>query len=548
VSHLLELLGRGLNGNLADTLNRYFWTVGTAGIKELSDAVAENPTYPDLHCRLGMAYLRAAKTTEAVEHLTLACKYKPDFLAARLALAAALEEVGQLEGAFEQLELAGQTHPTEAAIGFCRGYLLEKMDRSSEAAEYYRDAIAAESDLSAARHRLAAIALLNDDVDEAIEQYAYLVEENPGDSRLRITLAQLLYRCGEYSESVRQYESAIAMEPENWALADEQVEALIADGQIRDAIERLDDLISEQGDFPDLHVRIADLHSMAGEDAPAMWHYRRALDVQPDYLEARVKVGTHHLINGRWIEASEAFCEAVQLNDRLLTAYIGMGVAQEAGGDPVGAMNSFDLAAAVDPNSTLLVREMSRLQLKSALEIHAAEQQHDSPTAGGPALQSEDLLKLQLRCHAEQVISEPGHADLHYRYGVLLRAEGRLTEALEQFDRAIELNPSYTQAIIKKGVTLQDLHRGEEASETFRAALDLAPDFVDLHYRLGLLHTDGRQFNQMVREMEAAQGAADVRSNLAVALQNMGLMDRIAATWRSLLKTFKTRLETSHKP
>ena len=47
-----------------------------------------------------------------------------------------------------------------------------------------------------------------------------------------------------------------------------------------------------------------------------------------------------------------------------------------------------------------------------------------------------------------------------------------------------------------------------------------------------------RQFDLAVQEMEAAAaGAPDntqVRAALALSLQNMGLMDRAAATWRSL--------------
>jgi len=70
--------------------------------------------------------------------------------------------------------------------------------------------------------------------------------------------------------------------------------------------------------------------------------------------------------------------------------------------------------------------------------------------------------------------------------------------------------------------------------------LDIAPSFVDLHYRLGLLYTDRRRFEEAARQMEAAvAGAPDneqVRAGLALALQNMGLMDRAAATWRSLWK------------
>jgi tetratricopeptide (TPR) repeat protein len=78
-------------------------------------------------------------------------------------------------------------------------------------------------------------------------------------------------------------------------------------------------------------------------------------------------MGTQHLACGRWEEAAEAFGEACELNDQLLVNYVGIGVCQAAMGRREDAINSFELASAVEPNSTLLLAEMSKLQLKADL-------------------------------------------------------------------------------------------------------------------------------------------------------------------------------------
>ncbi|KKL20256.1 hypothetical protein LCGC14_2457280, partial [marine sediment metagenome] len=341
---------------------------------------------------------------------------------------------------------------------------------------------------------------------------------------------------------VQEFEVDIAMEPENWALVDDEVEALVAEGQLREAIERLHTLIEQQEPFADLHVRLADLYSQSSDDEATLHHYQIALDLQPNYLEAKVKLGAHHLLNGRWDEAAETFHNACELNDRVLVNYIGIGVAQAAAGRTAEAMNSFDLAATVEPNSTLLLTEMARLQLKASLAdefIKNFEPSHAS-AATEIELDNDDLLHKQVERHGQEIASNPNHADLRYRYGVLLRSEGRLAEALEQFSAATEINPNYTQAIIKLGITQQELGQVEEAVQTFIKALDLAPAYVDLHYRLGLLHTNKREFEEAIKHMESAsEGAPDnkqIRAALALSLQNMGLMDKAAATWRSLWK------------
>lgn len=85
----------------------------------------------------------------------------------------------------------------------------------------------------------------------------------------------------------------------------------------------------------------------------------------------------------------------------------------------------------------------------------------------------------------------------------------------------------------------------EESIETFKRALDIEPDYVDLHYRLGLLYTDRKQFEEAVKHMEqAAAGAPDngqIRASLALSLQNMGLMDKSAATWRGLSQLHRVK-------
>lgn len=541
MSQLLELLGRGLQDDLGDLLDRYFWTPPVRTTQQLEDACRAPGDHPDLHLQLGLAYLRGQQIPEAAGHLKLACRQKPDFFAARVALAAACHEQGDHAGAIENLQIANGVHGDQAPVLFAIGFSLEKLRKPAEAMEYYRDAIKQDPAFVPARQRLAAVDLTLEDLDEAIEQYEAMRIELPQFPWVRTTLAHLYFRAGQFSRAVEEFECAIAMEPENWSLVDEEVEALVADGQVREAIERLHELLQNQGDFADLHVRLGDLYSQSGNDAAALKHFHAALEIQPNYLEAEVKLGTHHLVAGRWEQAAETFAEAAELNEDLLASYIGMGVAQEAGGKHDQALASFDLAAAIEPNSTLLLAEMARLQLKAAA---AEEMQGDlsapEPASGEAQIDNDDLLRKQLQRHAEQVEINPTHADLRYRYGVLLRAEGRNGEAMEQFARAVEINPTYVQAIVKLGISQQELGLIAEAVETFKKALELKAHYVDVHYRLALLYTDRRELAEAVKHMEAAvEGAPDngqIRASLALSLQNMGLADRTAATWRSLWK------------
>jgi tetratricopeptide (TPR) repeat protein len=466
-------------------------------------------------------------------------------------LASAHDEAEQHDMALAQLEIANRTHNGDGAVLLAIGLVLEKLKRPVEAAEYYRDAIACETATVTARQRLAAVAVLTGELDEAIEQYEALLEIEPHEMAYRSALAHLYYRTERYRRAVDEFERVIALEPENWALIQDEAEALVADGQFGEAIGRLTTLIREQGPDAGLHVRLGDLYGRIGDDRAAMQNYLAATELEPTYLEATVKIGTQHIIQGRWEEAAEAFCRAVDLNDSLLSNYIGLGSAQAAMGQRAEAIGTFDLAAAVEPNSTILLTEMCKLQLRcAASEEFAHSFGCESETPGECDAFSESLLVQQIERHAESVRNEPNHADVRYRFGVLLRATGGLAQAAEQFAEAARINPGFAKAWLKLGMTQQEMGQVEDAIESFRRATAADEAEVEAHYRLGLLYTSRQQFELAIRHMEAAaagdeaggEDAGRIRAGLALSLQNMGLMDRAAATWRSLWKLHKARL------
>ncbi len=540
MSHLLELLGRGLNQELDDILRSYYWSSPSHSTEELAKGWANQPDLPEVGLELGLAHLREEALDKSIEVLESVCQRHPEFLPARLALASAWERKGDLESAITHLRAADDLESGQAPVLFALGFCLERLGQPDAAMLSYRQATEFDPSYFPARERLAAVALLQENVREAIEQYLAMRRDEPQEGRIRTALAHLYYRAGMHDQAVEEFESAIVIEPENWALVDDQVEALVSEGKVTQAIDRLKSLIEEQGPFADLHVRLADLYDQVGEDELATQHYLQALEIQPNYLEATVKLGTHHLIFGRWEEAAETFYQAADLNDRVLVNYVGMGVAQYAAGKVDDAMNSFDLAAAVEPNSTLLMTEMARLQLKAVLADTFSRS--FGAIVDGPApeidLDNESLVDRQVERHAEQIKRTPGHADMRYRYGVLLRSQGKLRQARREFQEAAKLAPTYVQAMVKLGITLQEMGKVEAGIEAFRRALDVKQQHIEMHYKLGLLFTDREKFEESIRQMEhASAGSKDegqIRAGLALSLQIMGLMDSAAATWRSL--------------
>jgi tetratricopeptide (TPR) repeat protein len=538
LGHLLELLGKGLDGEFSEILRPYYWEpVGDdlSALRRRADRAAE----PEPALQLGLALLREGCDDEAIDQLRAAANHWPERRDIALALAAGLADTGQTRDALQALDQANRCGADQPGVMLAIGLACEKLDMYARAREAYLAAVAGSESCPAARQRLAAMALRDGRPGDAAEQYLALRQAEPQDGWTRTALGHLLFRAGRFAEAVEEFESAIVMEPENWAMVDDEVEALIAENRLTEATDRLKGLIRQQGPFADLHVRLADLYSQTGDDEQALENYRLALDLQPGYLEATVKLGTHHLVCGRWSDAAEAFYLATELNDRVLANYVGMGVSQAALGKQEEAMNSFDLAAAVEPNSTLLLSETARLQLKSELsaELGRSFENGNLAAASQISLDSDYLLQRQIDAHLARLRAGAGDPEVGYRLGVLLRQVGRLAEARDQFAQTVERAPGFAMAAIKLGITLQELGMVEQAVARFEQAMKPDEACIDYHYRLGLLHTDREQFLASIRSLEAdGADSEDLRANLALSLQCMGLMDRAAATWRSLCR------------
>lgn len=75
--------------------------------------------------------------------------------------------------------------------------------------------------------------------------------------------------------------------------------------------------------------------------------------------------------------------------------------------------------------------------------------------------------------YLRQVLERPEgqFADVHNMLGVIHHDAGRLELAQQMFEKALVINPNYTEAALNLAVTYNDLGRYEEAKRVYQAAL-----------------------------------------------------------------------------
>jgi predicted O-linked N-acetylglucosamine transferase (SPINDLY family) len=89
------------------------------------------------------------------------------------------------------------------------------------------------------------------------------------------------------------------------------------------------------------------------------------------------------------------------------------------------------------------------------------------------------------------LIRAASHKELH-----------QIEDALACYDKAIELNPKYIEALINSGAILRDLHRHKESLERFRRVLDIDPNYESALGNYGILLTEFKLLPEAISVFE----------------------------------------------
>ena len=160
------------------------------------------------------------------------------------------------------------------------------------------------------------------------------------------------------------------------------------------------------------------------------------------------------------------------------------------------------------------------------------------------------LSEVVIVAHHQQIIHHPQNPDLRYRLGVLMMNAGRMAEAIEAFQVALEINPAYTRARSKLAVCLLEADRKAEALDQLVSSDHLDKETLQLHYHTALLYCDRVKFASSLINLEHFLernfACPDATINISIILQNLGLLDRATAMWDNLTETANQTIGTDN--
>ncbi len=315
--------------------------------------------------------------------------------------------------------------------------------------------------------------------------------------------------------AVTEFRAALAVDPDHfWSLCGLGAE-LLEQGRDRQAVEPLEHaarLDAASGVPVNLLGRAAEAaHDRRGAEEL----YRRAFELQPDLVIARVNLGVLLVGVQRRDEALKVLDEAVRRAPRLPAALIARGTALMGAGKAVDAAKDFKAATEVNAKDVVALD----LLANAYLSLERFDEAEDA------------LLKA--------LALAPKHAPTRVFVAYLQTSRGDLDAARASVDEALRLDADLPEALYMSGLVFERGGNAKKAESEYKRAQKAAPENAVYVRALALLYESQGRWRDAVREyqrvVKLTDSAPSSLYDLALGYWGYGKHDRAADALETLL-------------
>ena len=262
--------------------------------------------------------------------------------------AAASGNDGQAQQQF-QAALSADRNAYKAAYNL--GVLADRAGNAGQAMEFYRQALRILPGYEAAAEGMVSIYIRRGAVPDAVSFVQPIAQQNPRNLALQALYAEVLVHAGRYDQAWEAARTALRCDERYVPALTALVKASLKQGRRELAESILEQALAIEETNAELHYIQGTLYRE--DDArfrDALREFTRAVELRPDFAEARMQLGIAQLAGGNYSEALQNFQVAARLAPTLVAVHLNLGDAYRATKQWQRAKASFDKALSMDAN------------------------------------------------------------------------------------------------------------------------------------------------------------------------------------------------------
>lgn len=309
-------------------------------------------------------------------------------------------------------------------------------------------------------------------------------------------VARTWNQLGVWRNSNTLYEHALAVTKDNYLAHSYLATTLLNEGHFDEAVLHFRRAVEIKPDYAAARYRLGVALERMGRTDEALATYRELLKIRPNYAAAHYSVGVILLNRNQPAEAIPHLQAALRKKPDHDTAHVALGIATARLGRPQEAVACYEKALALNPFNAEAYYNYANALVSLNRDQEALERYEEAlqlnPDFEEAHCNYANLLRKLNRpdeacTHYRRAIHlQPKDANAHYGLGAALEELGRTDEALASYTKAVEFKPDYADAQYNVGVILLNQNHPAEAMTHFQAATKSQPDYTAAHVGLGL--------------------------------------------------------------
>jgi tetratricopeptide (TPR) repeat protein len=233
-----------------------------------------------------------------------------------------------------------------------------------------------------------------------------------------------------------------------------KAEKCAEDGKYKDAIFLYEEALKVNPKSSRIRHAIGQIYEKLGQDDKAIAYYEEAYKTNPQYIKVSQSMGDLYAKKGDADKAAEAIERAVKISPHNTQRQAQLGKIYLSAGNVEKADAVFKEAIKVAPKNADLQTEIGEAYLKAGHDDKAAE-----------------AFKGSLN------VVESVH--VYNRLGIALRRKGKYLEAIEEYKKALRVDPNDEAIYYNMGRAYLEADKKKDAISAFKNALVIDPDFKE---------------------------------------------------------------------
>jgi tetratricopeptide (TPR) repeat protein len=135
---------------------------------------------------------------------------------------------------------------------------------------------------------------------------------------------------------------------------------------------------------------------------------------------------------------------------------------------------------------------------------------------------------------------KPGYADAYTNRGAAYNGLGNYRQAIEDYDKAIEIKPGYADAYYNRGLAYNGLGNYRQAIEDYDKAIEIKPGYADAYTNRGAAYNGLGNYRQAI---ENYGKAIEIKPDFAMAYYNRGNSYTHLGNYKQAIEDFGRAIE-----